>query len=70
MKIENEYNLMKQEYKIAKILKPWRTRNFSIEGKMTSFKIHAISKIVQLALVSNSLRLIVDQLNKIQKELM
>ena len=60
-KNENENNLMKQDYQIARILKSWITRNFIIE---------VISKVIQLALVSNNLRLIVDQLNKIQKRLM
>ena len=69
-KNENENNLMKQEYEIARILKTWRTRNLTIEGKITIFEIIAIFKMIQLALVSNSFRLIVDQLNKVQKELM
>ena len=60
-KNENENNLMKQDYQIARILKSWIMRNFIIE---------VISKVIQLALVSNNLRLIVDQLNKIQKRLM
>ena len=61
---------MKQDYQIARILKSWRTRNFTIEVKITTFQTITISKMIQLALVSNSLRLIVDQLNKIQKEFM
>ena len=69
-KNENENNLMKQEYEIARILKTWRTRNLIIEGKITIFEIIAISKMIQLALISNSFRLIVDQLNKVQKGLM
>lgn len=69
-KNENENNLMKQEYEIARILKIWRTRNLTIEGKITIIEIIAISKMIQVALVSNSFRLIVDQLNKVQKELM
>ena len=69
-KNENENNLMKQEYEIARILKIWRTRNLTIEGKITIIEIIAISKMIELALVSNSFRLIVDQLNKVQKELM
>lgn len=69
-KNENENNLMKQEYEIARILKIWRTRNLTIEGKITIIEIIAISKMIQFALVSNSFRLIVDQLNKVQKELM
>ena len=60
-KNENENNLMKQDYQIARILKSWITRKFIIE---------VISKVIQLALVSNNLRLIADQLNKIQKGLM
>ena len=61
---------MKQDYQIARILKSWRTRDFTIEAKITIFKTIAIAKMIQLGLVSNSLRLIVDQLNKIQKDLM
>ena len=59
---------MKQDYQIARILKSWRTRNFTTEVKITIFKTIDISKMIQLVLVSNSLRLIVEQLNKIQKE--
>ena len=43
-------------------------RNLSIAGKIPVFKTLAISKIVHLALVKTILNLIIQELNKIQKE--
>ena len=67
-KFEDEENFIKHIKKIEKVLRIWRTRNLTTQGKMTVFKSLAISKIIHLALVTNVPSAIVDQLNKIQKE--
>ena len=49
------------------MLKLWRARNLSLEGKITVFKSLAISKITRLALVKKIPPSIIRQLNKTQK---
>ena len=51
--IENEKNFMNHIKKIQNILKIWRMRDLTLEGKVSIFKSLAISKIVHLALVTN-----------------
>ena len=53
--------------KIWNVLKIWRIRNLTVQGKITIFKTLAISKVIHLALVTNIPQVIIDQLNKIQK---
>ena len=67
-KIENEENFIKFIKKMENVLKTWRTRNLTVQGKITIFKTLAISKAIHLALVTNVPYFIVDQLNKIQKD--
>ena len=52
-KSENDENFLKQITSIEKVLKLWRMRNLTLEGKVTVFKALAISKIVHLALITN-----------------
>ena len=66
-KIENEENFIKLIKKIENVLKIWRIRNLTVQGKITIFKTLAISKVIHLALVTNVPQVIIDQLNKIQK---
>ena len=54
--------------KIENVLKIWRIRNLTVQGKITIFKTLAISKVIDLALVTNVLQVIIDQLNRIQKD--
>ena len=49
-KIEFQENLKRLIIKTEQILRIWRMRDLSIEGKITVFKTLAISKIVHLAL--------------------
>ena len=49
------------------MLKLWRARNLSLEGKITVFKSLAPSKITHLALVKTIPPSIIDQLNETQK---
>ena len=44
-------------------------RNLTLEGKITIFKTLAISKIIHLSLVTNVPTQIINELNKIQKNL-
>ena len=67
-KIEKEENFIKLIKKIETILKIWKTRNLTVQGKITIFKTLAISKVIHLALVTNVSHVIIDQLNKIQKD--
>ena len=67
-KIENEVNFIKFVKKIENVLKIWRLRNLTIQGKITIFKTLAISKVIHLGLVTNVPQVIIDQLNKIQKD--
>ena len=67
-KIENEENFIKFVKKFENVLKVWRTRNLTVQGKITIFKTLAISKVIHLALVTNVPRVIIVQLNEIQKD--
>ena len=66
-KIENDENFLKQITSIEKVLKLWRMRNLTLEGKVTVFKALTISKIVHLALITNMQTLTMRELNKIWK---
>ena len=65
--LENDENFKKYIAKIENVLKLWRARNLSIEGKITVFKSLALSKITYLALVKTIPPSIIDQLHKTQK---
>ena len=65
--LENDENFKKYIAKIENVLKLWRARNSSLEGKITVFKSLALSKMTHLALVKTIPPSIIDQLNKTQK---
>ena len=67
-KIENEENFIKLIKKMENVLKIWKTRNLKVQGKITIFKTLAILKVIHLALVTNAPHVIIDQLNKSQKD--
>ena len=67
--IENEENFIKLIRKTDNVLKIWRTRNLTVQGKITIFRDLANSKFIHLVLVTNIPHVIIDQLNKIQKDL-
>ena len=67
-KIENEDNFFKLIKKIENVLKIWRIRNLTVQGKITIFKTLAVSKAIHLALVTIIPQVIIDQLKKIQKD--
>ena len=66
-KIETEENFIRHVWKIEKVLKLWRMRNLTLEGRTTIFKTLAISKIIHLSVVTNVPTQIIKELNKIQK---
>ena len=49
-KLETEENVIRHVWKIEKVLKLWRMRNLTAEGKTTILKTLAISKIIHLSL--------------------
>ena len=63
-RLQNEENFRKYIGKIENVLKLWRARNLSLEGKSTVFKSLALSKITHLALVKIIPPCIADQLKK------
>ena len=67
-KIESEENFIKLMKKIENVLKTWRIRNLTVEGKITILKALAISKVIDLALLANTPQVTIDQSNKIQKD--
>ena len=69
-KIEIEDNFTKLIKKIDNVLKIWRIKILTVQGKITIFKTLAISKVIHLALVTNVPKVIIDQLNKIQKDIL
>ena len=52
---------------ISNVIKLWRMRHLSLEGKITIFKSLALSKIVFLALLTIIPKSIIKELNEIQK---
>ena len=67
IKLKNEMNFLKCISSIQDVLKLWRFRNLTVEGKIVVFKTLAISKLVflaQLCVVPND---IISELEKIQK---
>ena len=54
--------------KIETVLKVWRMRNLTLEGKITIFKALPISKIIHLPSVTGLPNSTITQLNKIHKE--
>ena len=64
--LENDENFKQYIAKIENVLKLWRVRSLSLEGKITVFKSLALSKITHLALVKTIPPSITDQLNKTQ----
>ena len=67
-KLETEENFISHFWEIEKVLKLWRMLNLNVKGKITIFKFLAISKIIQLSLITNVPMDIINELNKIQKE--
>ena len=65
-KLEQEKNFLNHIAKIQNILKLWKLRNLTIEGRTVVFKSLAISKLIHLALVTEILTTTINLLTKIQ----
>ena len=65
-KLEQEKNFLNHIVKIQNILKLWKLRNLTIEGRIVVFKSLAISKLIHLALVTEIPTTTIDLLTKIQ----
>ena len=65
--IQVEKNFYDHVKAIETVLKAWRMRNLTLQGKITIFKTLAISKIVHLALVLPVPSSVIKELNKIQQ---
>ena len=65
-KLRDEKNFVSHIKSIENLLKIWKMRTLSIEGKINIFKVLAISKIVTLAMVTDVLSDIVQILVKMQ----
>ena len=66
--LENEENFKNHIIKIEEVLKLWRLRNLTVQGKITIFKTLALSKIIHMALVKVIPTSTIVLLNKIQKQ--
>ena len=67
-KLEQEKNFLSHIVKIQNILKLWKQRNLTIEGRIIVFKSLAISKLIHLALVTEIPLTTTNLLTKIQME--
>ena len=65
--LQQENNFRKHISKIENILKLWRMRNLTLEGKINVFKTLAISRIIHLVLVTPISNDLINYLNTIQK---
>ena len=63
----NEKIFLESITKIQNVLKVWRMRRLTLEGKIIVFKTLAISKIVFLSLISKVPTEIISELERIQK---
>ena len=66
--LQNEKNFITHVKNIEKILRISRMRNLTLQGKITIFKLLAISQIVHLALVTTFPPDVLNHLKKIQKD--
>ena len=56
--------------KTQQVFRLWNSRTLTLEGRIMIFKTLAISKIVYLALITNVPKVIVEELQKIQKTIL
>ena len=66
-KKQDDKNLLETITKIQNVLKIWRTRSLTLEGKIKVFKTLTVSKIVYLSMINNVPTEIIIELEKIQK---
>ena len=66
-KLKEEKNIYKIVTDMQRVLKIWKIRKLTLEGKIVIFKTIAISKIVFQAFITTVPKHIVNELKKIQK---
>ena len=66
--IQNEKNFTETITKIENLLRVWRQRNLTLQGKITVFKSLAISKIIHIAYLSDIPNYVLESLKKIQND--
>ena len=69
-KLENEKNFLGHITKLQKVINKWKIRHLSLLRKITIFKTLALSKIIDLASVTNVPTTTIELLSKIQKEIL
>ena len=67
-KLQDDINFCMAVKNICNVIKLWRMRHLSLEGKITIFKSLALSKIVYMALLTIVPKSIMEELNEIQKK--
>ena len=67
-KLQDDTNLYMTVKNICNVIKLWRMRHLSLEGKITIFKSLALSKVVYLAVLTILHKSIIEELNEIQKK--
>ena len=67
-KLENEKKILDHITKLQKFINIWKMRNLSLLGKITIFKMLALSKIIHLVLVTNVSTATIELSSKIQQE--
>ena len=67
-KLQDDINFSMTVKNICHVIKLWRMRHLSLEGKITIFKSLALSKIVYLVLLTIVPKSIIEELNEIQKK--
>ena len=67
-KLEQEKNFLNHIVKIQNILKLWKLRNLTIEGRIVVFKSLAVSKLIHLALVTEIPTTSINLLTKTRME--
>ena len=67
-KLQDDMNFCNTVKNIYNVVKIWRLRHLSLEGKIIIFKTLAISKIVYLALLTNIPKITLTELNEIQSK--
>ena len=66
-KIQDDLNFTKTMKNLCNVIKLWRMRKLTLEGKITIFKSLTISKIVHLAIITKFPNTVIEQLKQIQK---
>ena len=69
-KLQDDLNFRNSIKSTVNVIRLWHMKKLTLEGKITSFKSLAISKIVYLALLTKIPNLVIEELKQIQKMLL